>query len=50
MISRRSSAYSSMILRASSNREGLGFGASLPRGGSSDQFMAGWFKGNHNGR
>jgi hypothetical protein len=49
MISRRSSAYPTMILRASSTREGLGFGASL-LGGSSGRFMVGWFKYNHKGR
>ncbi|MET4218145.1 hypothetical protein ABIB00_003362 [Bradyrhizobium sp. LB14.3] len=39
MISRRSSAYSSMMRRASSKREGLGSGASLCGPGSSDWLM-----------
>ncbi|MGY8686099.1 hypothetical protein Q2941_51705, partial [Bradyrhizobium sp. UFLA05-153] len=46
MISRRSSAYSSMIRRASSNREGWGFEACLPAGGSSDWLVVEQFKAN----
>jgi len=40
MISRRALAYSSMIRRASSEREGLGLGSSLLGAGSSGWFMA----------
>ena len=40
MISRSWSAYSSMIRRASSERDSLGGGSSLPNRGLSDGFMA----------
>ena len=40
MISRSFSAYSSMIRRASSERDSLGGGSSLPNRGLSDGFMA----------
>ena len=40
MISRRSFTYSSIIRRASSKRDGLGFGAFLPGRGSSGGFMS----------
>jgi hypothetical protein len=43
MISRRALAYSSMMRRASSEREGLGFGGSLFSFSLSVLFMARWF-------
>jgi hypothetical protein len=50
MISRRSWAYSSMIRRASSNREGWGYKACSSAGGSSDWLMVERFKTSPKGR
>jgi hypothetical protein len=50
MIFRRTFAYSSMMRRASSEREGLGLGGSLFGTGLSVLFMARWFgenRGDH---
>ena len=49
MISRISFAYSSMILRSSSERVGLGFGASLSGPGLSGWFMSGCSAQNQKG-